>query len=97
MLGQCTVVVPTIGRPSLDVLLDALAAGSGPRPAELLIVADRPPGRPRKPPPPHRPPPHPRPPGPTAGPRGAHGGRRPVPCAQPRLADRPHRVDRLSR
>ena len=49
MLGQCTVVVPTIGRPSLDVLLDALAAGSGPRPAELLIVDDRPTGAPLNP------------------------------------------------
>src|SRR3954451_2197890 len=44
MLGNCTVVVPTIGRPSLDVLLDALAAARGPRPAELLIVDDRPAG-----------------------------------------------------
>jgi HAD superfamily hydrolase (TIGR01662 family) len=40
------VVVPTIGRPSLDVLLDALAAASGPRPAELLVVDDRPSGPP---------------------------------------------------
>jgi HAD superfamily hydrolase (TIGR01662 family) len=46
MLGQCTVVVPTIGRPSLEVLLDALATASGPRPAELLIVDDRPAGEP---------------------------------------------------
>ena len=29
MLAQCTVVVPTIGRPSLDVLLDALATAPG--------------------------------------------------------------------
>src|SRR3954471_19518080 len=49
MLGQCTVVVPTIGRPSLDVLLDALAAGSGPRPAELVIVDDRLTGTPLRP------------------------------------------------
>src|SRR3954469_25945871 len=46
MLGQCTVVVPTIGRPSLDVLLDALAGARGPRPAELLFVDDRPAGEP---------------------------------------------------
>jgi HAD superfamily hydrolase (TIGR01662 family) len=46
MLGQCTVVVPTIGRPSLAVLLDALATASGPRPAELLVVDDRPAGEP---------------------------------------------------
>ncbi|WP_448625809.1 HAD-IIIA family hydrolase [Geodermatophilus sp. URMC 64] len=46
MLGQCTVVVPTIGRPSLDVLLDALATARGPRPAELLVVDDRPAGEP---------------------------------------------------
>src|SRR3954465_4917407 len=37
-----TVVVPTIGRASLDVLLDALAGASGPRPAELVVVDDRP-------------------------------------------------------
>jgi histidinol-phosphate phosphatase family protein len=46
MLAQCAVVVPTIGRPSLEVLLDALAAGSGPRPAELVVVDDRPSGEP---------------------------------------------------
>ncbi|MGY1600629.1 HAD-IIIA family hydrolase [Geodermatophilus sp. SYSU D00815] len=46
MLAQCTVVVPTIGRPSLDVLLDALAAAPGPRPAELLVVDDRSAGEP---------------------------------------------------
>ncbi len=44
MLAECTVVVPTIGRPSLDVLLDALAAAPGPRPAELVVVDDRPEG-----------------------------------------------------
>jgi HAD superfamily hydrolase (TIGR01662 family) len=43
---SCTVVVPTIGRPSLDVLLDALAADPGPRPAELVVVDDRPSGPP---------------------------------------------------
>ncbi len=46
MLVECTVVVPTIGRPSLDALLDALAAAPGPRPAELILVDDRPAGAP---------------------------------------------------
>ncbi len=46
MLAECTVVVPTIGRPSLDALLDALAAAPGPRPAELVVVDDRPDGPP---------------------------------------------------
>ncbi len=49
MLAECTVVVPTIGRPSLDVLLDALAAAPGPRPAELVLVDDRPAGAPLAP------------------------------------------------
>jgi HAD superfamily hydrolase (TIGR01662 family) len=40
-LTRCTVVVPTIGRPSLDILLDALADMNGPRPAELILVDDR--------------------------------------------------------
>src|SRR3954451_1013050 len=48
-LARITVVVPTIGRPSLDVLLDALAAASGPRPAELILVDDRPSGPPLHP------------------------------------------------
>src|SRR3954466_8894778 len=48
-LARITVVVPTIGRPSLDVLLDALAAASGPRPAELILVDDRPAGEPLQP------------------------------------------------
>ena len=48
-LGACSVVVPTIGRPSLDVLLDALAATPGPRPAELILVDDRPGGEPLRP------------------------------------------------
>ncbi len=39
-----TVVVPTVGRPSLDVLLDALASSTGLRPAELVVVDDRPAG-----------------------------------------------------
>src|ERR687885_2307452 len=45
-IEQCSVVVPTIGRPSLDVLLDALAQAPGPRPAELVLVDDRPTGEP---------------------------------------------------
>jgi HAD superfamily hydrolase (TIGR01662 family) len=40
-LGDVTVVVPTIARPSLDALLGALAAGDGPRPAEIVVVDDR--------------------------------------------------------
>ena len=48
-LGRCTVVVPTMGRPSLDVLLDALATSTGPRPAELVLVDDRPTGEPLRP------------------------------------------------
>ncbi|MBW3574733.1 MAG: glycosyltransferase [Actinobacteria bacterium] len=36
-----TVVVPTVGRPSLAVLLDALAAGGGPLPREVVVVDDR--------------------------------------------------------
>jgi histidinol-phosphate phosphatase family protein len=38
------VVVPTLGRPSLRVLLDALAAAEGPRPEWLVVVDDRSPG-----------------------------------------------------
>src|SRR3954467_7895720 len=49
VLSDCTVVVPTIGRPSLDVLLDALATAAGPRPAELVLVDDRPTGVPLEP------------------------------------------------
>ncbi|MCZ2818747.1 HAD-IIIA family hydrolase [Modestobacter sp. VKM Ac-2977] len=49
VLRNCTVVVPTIGRPSLDVLLDALAAAAGPRPAEIVLVDDRPTGEPLRP------------------------------------------------
>ncbi|SFE05193.1 HAD-IIIA family hydrolase [Blastococcus tunisiensis] len=48
-LQRSSVVVPTIGRPSLDVLLDALAAAPGPRPAELILVDDRPTGEPLRP------------------------------------------------
>src|SRR5919112_2337732 len=49
VLRDCTVVVPTIGRPSLGVLLEALASGAGPRPAELVLVDDRPTGPPLRP------------------------------------------------
>ncbi|MQA34045.1 HAD-IIIA family hydrolase [Modestobacter roseus] len=48
-LDNCTLVVPSIGRPSLDVLLDALAGASGPRPAELVVVDDRLTGAPLRP------------------------------------------------
>jgi HAD superfamily hydrolase (TIGR01662 family) len=51
-LGQSSVVIPTIGRQSLDALLEALAAAPGPRPAELILVDDRPSGpalRPERP------------------------------------------------
>jgi histidinol-phosphate phosphatase family protein len=34
------VVVPTVGRPSLQALLDALAAAEGPRPERVLLVYD---------------------------------------------------------
>jgi HAD superfamily hydrolase (TIGR01662 family) len=46
LLQRSTVVVPTVGRPSLDALLAALAAAPGPRPAELVLVDDRPTGEP---------------------------------------------------
>ena len=49
VLMQCTIVVPTIGRPSLDALLRALAGAGGPRPAELVLVDDRPSGPPLQP------------------------------------------------
>jgi histidinol-phosphate phosphatase family protein len=45
-LEQVSIVVPTIGRPTLDALLDALAAAPGARPAELVLVDDRPAGEP---------------------------------------------------
>lgn len=41
--------MPTVGRPSLHALLDVLAAASGPRPAELILVDDRPSGEPLRP------------------------------------------------
>lgn len=37
-----TVVVPTLGRPSLGALLESLAAASGPAPAGVIVVDDRP-------------------------------------------------------
>jgi HAD superfamily hydrolase (TIGR01662 family) len=37
-----SVVVPTVGRPSLATLLDGLAAQRGPRPQEVVVVDDRP-------------------------------------------------------
>jgi HAD superfamily hydrolase (TIGR01662 family) len=46
LLHRSTVVVPTVGRPSLDALLAALSAAPGPRPAELVLVDDRPTGEP---------------------------------------------------
>ena len=36
-----SVVIPTVGRPSLRVLLDALRAGTGPAPAVVVVVDDR--------------------------------------------------------
>jgi glycosyltransferase involved in cell wall biosynthesis len=36
------VVIPTIGRPSLSMLVHALAEGSGPAPANVVVVDDRP-------------------------------------------------------
>src|SRR3954468_20969986 len=53
-MAGCSVVVPTIGRPSLGVLLDALAAPARPaapgrRPVELIVVDDRPAGEPLRP------------------------------------------------
>jgi histidinol-phosphate phosphatase family protein len=40
--GPFTVVIPTVGRPSLGWLVAALAAGTGPAPAEVVVVDDRP-------------------------------------------------------
>jgi HAD superfamily hydrolase (TIGR01662 family) len=55
-LTRVTVVVPTVGRPTLRVLLDCLAAATGPRPAELILVDDRPSGPRLRPERPHLPP-----------------------------------------
>ena len=41
-----TVVIPTTGRDSLAVLLSAVDSGTGPRPAEVIVVDDRPGGPP---------------------------------------------------
>jgi HAD superfamily hydrolase (TIGR01662 family) len=40
--ADVTVVIPTVGRPSLQALLDALDHCAGPQPRELIIVDDRP-------------------------------------------------------
>jgi histidinol-phosphate phosphatase family protein len=39
-----TVVIPTVGRPSLAVMLRALADGTGPLPEAVIVVDDRPSG-----------------------------------------------------
>ncbi|MGI9157617.1 MAG: HAD-IIIA family hydrolase [Marmoricola sp.] len=41
MSPRTTIVVPTVGRPSLDVLLHALARGSTPLTAPVVVVDDR--------------------------------------------------------
>jgi histidinol-phosphate phosphatase family protein len=41
-----TVVIPTAGRDNLAVLLSAVDSGTGPRPAEVVVVDDRPHGPP---------------------------------------------------
>ncbi len=38
---DCAVVIPTVGRPSLLTLLEALADGAGPAPREVIVVDDR--------------------------------------------------------
>jgi histidinol-phosphate phosphatase family protein len=40
-LSEVAVVIPTVGRPSLQVLLDALAASTGPLPVAVVLVDDR--------------------------------------------------------
>jgi HAD superfamily hydrolase (TIGR01662 family) len=40
--ADVTIVIPTLGRPSLQALLDALGRGTGPAPRELIVVDDRP-------------------------------------------------------
>jgi histidinol-phosphate phosphatase family protein len=40
-LRDVTIVTPTIGRPSLQALLDALAMNDGPLPREIVLVDDR--------------------------------------------------------
>jgi HAD superfamily hydrolase (TIGR01662 family) len=43
--SRTTLVIPTVGRPSLRVLLEALAAGTTPVEAPVVVVDDRPGGR----------------------------------------------------
>ena len=38
------VVIPTVGRPSLHLLLDAIAQGSGSLPGRIVVADDRPDG-----------------------------------------------------
>jgi histidinol-phosphate phosphatase family protein len=42
MTLDATIVIPTIGRPSLHRLIAALERGDGPRPAQVIVVDDRP-------------------------------------------------------
>jgi histidinol-phosphate phosphatase family protein len=42
--GGYTVVIPTLGRPSLGALLESLAVQTGPAPAAVVLVDDRPRG-----------------------------------------------------
>ncbi|MEH3139755.1 MAG: HAD-IIIA family hydrolase [Mycobacterium kyogaense] len=42
MTLDATIVIPTIGRSSLQPLITALDRGEGPRPAQLVVVDDRP-------------------------------------------------------
>lgn len=41
MSPDYSVVIPTVGRESLGVVLEALANGAGPRPREVIVVDDR--------------------------------------------------------
>ncbi|MEV1008505.1 glycosyltransferase [Streptomyces sp. NPDC049881] len=41
--AEFAIVIPTLGRPSLNLVLAALAAERGPRPARIVLVDDRPP------------------------------------------------------
>jgi histidinol-phosphate phosphatase family protein len=41
-MSETAVVIPTLARPCLAACLDALAAASGPMPAEIVLVDDRP-------------------------------------------------------
>ena len=42
MTARYDVVIPTIGRASLETLLRALAEGDGPAPGAVIVVDDRP-------------------------------------------------------